>query len=147
MCPLLLVESFKFVQYYENRQVKTFIIFQTTFPFRDTGLVLLLDLSKPEELWHTAEVLLEATRGRVEKLLADLKRSSPDRWQAISHAASERLTSGHSVSFSLTWPQDKRGEPYTESEYSLPVCCREPVLYRYSRLSHAYSHAVHAACS
>ncbi|XP_075719347.1 cytoplasmic dynein 2 light intermediate chain 1 isoform X2 [Rhinoderma darwinii] len=40
------------------------------------SIILVLDLSKPNELWHTMESLLQATRKRADKIVADIGKSN-----------------------------------------------------------------------
>ncbi|KAM4042719.1 cytoplasmic dynein 2 light intermediate chain 1 [Anomaloglossus baeobatrachus] len=43
---------------------------------RTFSIVLVLDLSKPNELWHTMDSLLQVTRKRVDKVVADIGKSN-----------------------------------------------------------------------
>ncbi|XP_073529414.1 cytoplasmic dynein 2 light intermediate chain 1 [Phyllobates terribilis] len=43
---------------------------------RTFSIVLVLDLSKPNELWHTMDSLLQVTRKRVDKIVADIGKSN-----------------------------------------------------------------------
>ncbi|PIO37370.1 hypothetical protein AB205_0182040, partial [Aquarana catesbeiana] len=43
---------------------------------RTFSIVLVLDLSKPSELWHTIEKLLPVTKNHVDKIIADIGKSN-----------------------------------------------------------------------
>ncbi|XP_074945146.1 cytoplasmic dynein 2 light intermediate chain 1 isoform X3 [Phalacrocorax aristotelis] len=45
---------------------------------RSFAVVLVLDLSKPDELWTTMEKLLQATRNHVNKILTKLEKTNPE---------------------------------------------------------------------
>ncbi|KAJ7422041.1 Cytoplasmic dynein 2 light intermediate chain 1 [Pitangus sulphuratus] len=49
----------------------------TSYNVRSFSVVLVLDLSKPNELWATMENLLQVTRNHVNKILAKLEKTNP----------------------------------------------------------------------
>ena len=62
------------------------------YPFlRHTTLFLVLDLSQPQELWFTLELLLQTAKSRVEAVIADMKSTDPDIKQKLQKAAWERV--------------------------------------------------------
>ncbi|NXQ09387.1 DC2L1 protein, partial [Vidua macroura] len=50
----------------------------TSYNIRSFAVVLVLDLSKPNELWTTMENLLQVTRNHVNKILTKLKKTNPE---------------------------------------------------------------------
>lgn len=62
---------------------------------RSTAILLVVDLSKPNELWHTMEVLLKATRTTVDKLLSEIKKENPSLVQEIQEQAWKRFGQNH----------------------------------------------------
>ncbi|XP_028404724.1 cytoplasmic dynein 2 light intermediate chain 1-like [Dendronephthya gigantea] len=60
-----------------------------------TSVLLVVDLSKPNELWHTIEVLLKTTRATVDKMLTDLKTANSSLVQQIQDEAWKRFGENH----------------------------------------------------
>ncbi|XP_068041967.1 cytoplasmic dynein 2 light intermediate chain 1 isoform X2 [Anomalospiza imberbis] len=50
----------------------------TSYNIRSFAVVLVLDLSKPNELWTTMENLLQVTRNHVNKILTKLEKTNPE---------------------------------------------------------------------
>nr|XP_021382121.1 cytoplasmic dynein 2 light intermediate chain 1 isoform X2 [Lonchura striata domestica] len=50
----------------------------TSYNIRSFAVVLVLDLSKPNELWTTMENLLQVTRNQVNKILTKLEKTNPE---------------------------------------------------------------------
>ncbi|NXR95833.1 DC2L1 protein, partial [Hypocryptadius cinnamomeus] len=50
----------------------------TSHNIRSFAIVLVLDLSKPNELWTTMESLLQVTRNHVNKILTKLEKTNPE---------------------------------------------------------------------
>eukprot|EP00112_Aurelia_sp_Birch-Aquarium-sp1_P017141 Seg3953.2 transcript_id=Seg3953.2/GoldUCD/mRNA.D3Y31 product="Cytoplasmic dynein 2 light intermediate chain 1" protein_id=Seg3953.2/GoldUCD/D3Y31 len=63
--------------------------------FRHLSVVLVLDLSKPNELWHTQEVLIKEIRRRVEISLSEINRTSPSIARTLREKCWERIGDNH----------------------------------------------------
>lgn len=66
---------------------------------RSFAVVLVLDLSKPNELWMTMENLLQATRNHVNKILAKLEKTDPEVAAEIKQKTQNNLQRDHPVSY------------------------------------------------
>lgn len=66
---------------------------------RSFAVVLVLDLSKPNELWMTMENLLQATRNHVNKILAKLEKTDPEVAAEIKQKMQNNLQRDHPVSY------------------------------------------------
>ncbi|XP_040525075.1 cytoplasmic dynein 2 light intermediate chain 1 isoform X4 [Gallus gallus] len=62
---------------------------------RSFAVVLVLDLSKPNELWMTMENLLQATRNHVNKILAKLEKTDPEVAAEIKQKMQNNLQRDH----------------------------------------------------
>uniref|UniRef100_A0A8C2TCJ0 Cytoplasmic dynein 2 light intermediate chain 1 n=1 Tax=Coturnix japonica TaxID=93934 RepID=A0A8C2TCJ0_COTJA len=62
---------------------------------RSFAVVLVLDLSKPNELWMTMENLLQATRNHVNKVLAKLEKTDPEVAAEIKQKMQNNLQRDH----------------------------------------------------
>ncbi|XP_042732695.1 cytoplasmic dynein 2 light intermediate chain 1 isoform X1 [Lagopus leucura] len=62
---------------------------------RSFAVVLVLDLSKPNELWMTMENLLQATRNHVNKILAKLEKADPEAAAEIKQKMQNNLQRDH----------------------------------------------------
>ncbi|XP_040553626.1 cytoplasmic dynein 2 light intermediate chain 1 isoform X4 [Gallus gallus] len=62
---------------------------------RSFAVVLVLDLSKPNELWMTMENLLQATRNHVNKILAKLEKTDPEVAGEIKQKMQNNLQRDH----------------------------------------------------
>lgn len=60
-----------------------------------TTLVIVLDLSKPNEIWLTLETLLAAARSRIETLIAEIKPDDPQIREKLKKNAWERVGAEH----------------------------------------------------
>ncbi|XP_046575700.1 cytoplasmic dynein 2 light intermediate chain 1-like isoform X1 [Haliotis rubra] len=60
-----------------------------------TGLVIVLDLSTPKELWFTLESLLTSARSRVENVIAEMKQADPHIRDKLKKMAWERIGEEH----------------------------------------------------
>lgn len=66
--------------------------------FRHTTLAIVVDLSKPSEIWFTLETLLAAAKARVENILTEMKQEYPGLKEKLHKKAWERVGEEHSVS-------------------------------------------------
>lgn len=66
--------------------------------FRHTTLAIVVDLSKPSEIWFTLETLLAAAKARVENILTEMKQEYPGLKEKLRKKAWERVGEEHSVS-------------------------------------------------
>ncbi|OXB65484.1 hypothetical protein ASZ78_014835 [Callipepla squamata] len=62
---------------------------------RSFGVVLVLDLSRPNELWMTMENLLQATRNHVNKIVAKLEKTDPKVATEIKQKMQSNLQRDH----------------------------------------------------
>lgn len=62
-------------------------------------MVLVLDLSKPHELWPTMEKLLQVTRNHVNKILTKLEKTNPEVATEMKQWMRNSLQRDHPVSF------------------------------------------------
>lgn len=60
-------------------------------------MILFLDLSKPNTLWHTMETLLEAARKKVEALMLQMKSTNPSVVARLRANAAMRFGNDHQV--------------------------------------------------
>ncbi|XP_062492975.1 cytoplasmic dynein 2 light intermediate chain 1 isoform X2 [Pezoporus occidentalis] len=67
----------------------------TSNSIRTFGVVLVLDLSKPNELWTTMEKLLQVTRNHVNKILAKLEKTNPEAATEIKQRMRNNLQRDH----------------------------------------------------
>lgn len=68
------------------------------YSFRHTTLAIVVDLSKPSEIWFTLETLLAAAKARVENILTEMKQEYPGLKEKLCKKAWERVGEEHSVS-------------------------------------------------
>jgi len=66
---------------------------------RSLAVVLVLDLSKPNELWTTMEKLLQVTRNHVNKILTKLQKTNPEVATEIKQRMRNNLQRDHPVSY------------------------------------------------
>lgn len=66
---------------------------------RSFAVVLVLDLSKPHELWTTMESLLQVTRNHVNKILTKLEKTNPEVAAEIKQRMWNDLQRDHPVSY------------------------------------------------
>ena len=59
--------------------------------FSHTTLFIVVDLSKPEEMWYTLENLLAAARSRIETIIGEMKRDHPNIRDTLKKQAWERF--------------------------------------------------------
>lgn len=71
---------------------------KSCFFIRTFAVVLVLDLSKPNELWTTMEKLLQVTRNHVNKILAKLETANPEVAAEIKQRMRNNLQRDHPVS-------------------------------------------------
>lgn len=64
---------------------------------RHTTLAIVVDLSKPSEIWFTLETLLAAAKARIENILAEMKQENPGLKEKLRRKAWERVGEEHSV--------------------------------------------------
>ncbi|KFQ50071.1 Cytoplasmic dynein 2 light intermediate chain 1, partial [Nestor notabilis] len=67
----------------------------TSNSIRTFAVVLVLDLSKPNELWTTMEKLLQVTRNHVSKILAKLEKTNPEVVTEIKQRMRNNLQRDH----------------------------------------------------
>ncbi|XP_041352795.1 cytoplasmic dynein 2 light intermediate chain 1-like isoform X2 [Gigantopelta aegis] len=60
-----------------------------------TTLIIVLDLSLPNELWFTLESLLTAAKSRIETVIAEMKNTMPNMRDKLREKAWERVGSDH----------------------------------------------------
>lgn len=56
-----------------------------------TGIMLVLDLSNPGEMWFTLETLLATARARIESIISEMRQSHPNIRETLTKRAWERL--------------------------------------------------------
>lgn len=66
---------------------------------RSFAVVLVLDLSKPNELWTTMESLLQVTRNHVNRILTKLEKTNPEVAAEIKQRMWNNLQRDHPVSY------------------------------------------------
>lgn len=66
---------------------------------RDTSVVLTVDLSAPNDIWVTMEVLLSYLTNRVEICLTEAARRDSQLWDKVKANTRERLGGDHPVSY------------------------------------------------
>uniref|UniRef100_A0A8D0GGD6 Cytoplasmic dynein 2 light intermediate chain 1 n=1 Tax=Sphenodon punctatus TaxID=8508 RepID=A0A8D0GGD6_SPHPU len=71
----------------------------TTVNVRTFAIVLVLDLSKPNELWLTMENLLRVTRSHVDKLVTKLGKTNPKAATEIKQRQRSNMQKDHPVRF------------------------------------------------
>lgn len=67
------------------------------FTFRHTTLVIMLDLSKPNELWFTLESLLKAAKARIDAVIQEMKSTKPDIKDILKQKCWEKLGTDNAV--------------------------------------------------
>uniref|UniRef100_A0A914VYB5 Cytoplasmic dynein 2 light intermediate chain 1 n=1 Tax=Plectus sambesii TaxID=2011161 RepID=A0A914VYB5_9BILA len=60
-----------------------------------SSMILMLDLSQPDELWHTTTLLLEAARRRIEKIMTELKTNDAGAYNRLQNSAWMRVGATH----------------------------------------------------
>ncbi|XP_046842817.1 cytoplasmic dynein 2 light intermediate chain 1-like isoform X2 [Xenia sp. Carnegie-2017] len=60
-----------------------------------SSVLIVVDLSKPNELWLTLEVLLKSTRSAIDKLLSEIKNKNPSLANEIQEKAWKRFGDNH----------------------------------------------------
>ena len=86
------------------------------FVFRHTTLAIVVDLSKPSEIWFTLETLLAAAKARIENILTDMKQEYPGLKDKLRKKAWERVGEEHSVrnmKFYMEPFQTQQNTPFT----------------------------------
>ena len=65
--------------------------------YRDSSVVLMVDLSTPNDLWVTMEALLGYLTNRVEQCLTEAARRDSQLWEKVKAKTKERLGGDHPV--------------------------------------------------
>ena len=68
---------------------------------RHLGLVIMVDLSQPNQLWFTLETLLTSLRNRVESVVNQMRTDHPSIRDDLKNEMWERLGIEHPVSMSF----------------------------------------------
>ena len=70
------------------------------------SVALVLDLSKPEELWFTLETWLSRLRSLIESVISVARGDDPEIKDRLRKAAWERVGADHVVSNEASWVPD-----------------------------------------
>jgi len=73
------------------------IIILQSVVFRNMSVALVLDLSRPVEMWMTLEHWLQVLRTRIDAVLSDLRSSDSTLRDTLRRAAVERIGADHQV--------------------------------------------------
>jgi len=59
--------------------------------YRNASVVLVLDLSKPQELWHTYQVLYDAISKRVKYCVSEATKQTPELKEKLKDSILKRI--------------------------------------------------------
>ena len=68
------------------------------YTYRHTAVAIVIDLSKPKEIWYNLETLLNAARSRINTLIEEMKADDPGIKERLTKQAWERVGAEHTVS-------------------------------------------------
>lgn len=69
---------------------------------RHTTVAIVVDLSKPKEIWHNLETLLYSAKSRINTVIEEVKSEDPGLRDRLTKQAWQRVGEEHTVSTLLT---------------------------------------------
>jgi len=70
--------------------------------YRNATLAIVIDLSKPSEIWFTLESLLAAAKSRIETIIAEVKGENPQIREQLKKRAWQRVGEDNPVSYQFS---------------------------------------------
>lgn len=101
------IVGFQHGNYFESFSNDVFFYF-----FRTFSIVLVLDLSKPNDLWPTMENLLQATKSHVDKVIMKLGKTNSKAASEMRQKIWSNMQKDHQVS--CRWDNSQNPQPHIQ---------------------------------
>ena len=80
---------------------RSVLIREVVYLYRHTTVAIVVDLSKPKEIWHNLETLLNSAKSRINTVIEEVKSEDPGLRDRLTKQAWQRVGEEHTVSILL----------------------------------------------